>query len=389
MAQTGMLTGRAALDTASIEEPEEYYSMRSVFACFIGLKLLVLLTLTSTAWAQTQSDAQSQLQASKEMGAVSANKEADLKTARLHFSNGVALLQESPPNYQDAWQQFRLALAKSGGSWKVRGNLGYCALKLERDGEALEQYRLYLKEGGNEIDPKERADIERELLLLEGNMSWVTITSSAPEVELAVARSGSSSPPQGYALSGGEAKLGLRAGSFTITAIAGDQSLIWEPLLTPGKQTTHHFDFNASTLPPADANAGGATKGAPSDQAPSPHGRGPSVLQMIGYASLGVGVLSAGAGIVTGVMAKSKEKQAKENCVDGTCPASDLSKRDAAQGLATATNVLFIAGGVLAATGVTLVIVGKPKKTESAHRRLELSPGVEWGGGSLLLSGTY
>lgn len=362
--------------------------MRSVFAHFIGLQWFLLLTFTSTAWAETQSQGDSQLQASKEMGEVTAQK-ADLKTARLHFSNGVALLQESPPNYQDAWQQFRLALKKSGGSWKVRGNLGYCALKLERDGEALEQYRLYLKEGGNEIDPKERADIERELLLLEGNMSWVTLTSSAADVELAVARSGSSSPPQAYALSGGEAKLGLRAGSFTITASAGDQSLIWEPLLTPGKQTTHHFDFNAATSTASDNSAQqGATGAASGAQQPS-RTRGPSTLQVIGYASLGVGVLSAGAGIVTGVMAQSKEKQAKENCVDGTCPAGDLSKKNAAQSLATVTNVLFITGGVLAATGITLVIVGKPKKTEIAQPRWELTPGVEWGGGSLLLSGTY
>ena len=364
--------------------------MRSVLVYLIGLKLIALLTLSSVAWAQASSSGSSdKLQASKDMGEVATSKEADLKTARLHFSNGVALLQETPPNYQDAWQQFRLALTKSGDSWKVRGNLGYCALKLERDGEALQQYRLYLKEGGDEIDPKERADIERELLLLEGNMSWVTITSSSPEVELGVTRSGSSSPPQAYALSGGEAKLGLRAGSFTITATAGDQTLLWEPLLTPGKQTTHHFDFNAAATN-SDAQAQAAAQNGAEPQGQGRPAHGPSTLQVIGYASLGVGVLAAGTGIVTGVMAKSKEKQAKEDCVDGTCPESDLSKKKSAQGLATATNILFITGGVLAATGITLVIVGKPPKSkEVAQRTLELSPGVEWGGGSLFLSGTY
>src|ERR1041384_2551839 len=59
--------------------------------------------------------------------------------AKLYFKNGVELIQQSPPNYQDAYYQFKLAYEKSG-SWKVLGNLGLCALKLERDGEALPAY---------------------------------------------------------------------------------------------------------------------------------------------------------------------------------------------------------------------------------------------------------
>lgn len=361
-----------------------------LFSCLLGASLASCVLWSGPGAAQptnaAPTTASSELGTSKEMGEVKASSEADYKKARLHFTNGVALLQESPPNYQDAWQQFRLALVKSGGSWKVRGNLGYCALKLERDGEALEHYRVYLEEGGDQIDPKERADIERELLLLEGNMSWVTVTSSTPDVELAVSRAGSSTPTQAYTVTSGNAKLGLRAGSFTITATSGDRTLRWEPLLTPGKQAEHHFDFDAEQAG-LEPSAAPATTSAATIAEDTP--RGPSTLQIVGYAGLGAGVLAAGAGIVTGVLAKSNENQAKENCVNDACPESDLSKKNSAQSLATVTNVLFITGGVLAAAGVSLVIVGKPSKKRESTHLLQVSPGVAAGGASLFLSGTY
>lgn len=324
--------------------------------------------------------------ASMEMGEGQAASDADLATARLHFSNGVSLLQETPPNYQDAWQQFRLALEKSGGSWKVRGNLGYCALKLERDGEALQYYRTYLQEGGEGINPKERADIERELLLLEGNMSWVTISSSDPDAEIAVSRRGSSAPAQAYALSRGEAKLGLRAGDFTITAQSAGETLKWEPLLTPGKKASFHFDFGETSVTPT-----AATSNQPAAVEPAASGdestKRTSTLGWIGYGVTGAGVLALGGGVIAGVLAKNKESAAQEHCINKICPEDDLSKKESAQTLATTANILYITGGVLAAAGISLVIVDATKKQESA--RLRLSPGVAANGGALFLSGSY
>src|SRR5690606_33755508 len=107
--------------------------------------------------------------------------DSELATARLHFANGVELLQAEPPNYQDAYQQFILALEKSDRSWKVMGNLALCALKLERDGEALAYYDEYLERGGDEIDPRERASIQKETLLARGNLTTLTVKSSDPK----------------------------------------------------------------------------------------------------------------------------------------------------------------------------------------------------------------
>src|SRR5262245_22688218 len=121
--------------------------------------------------------------------------------AKQYFRNGVELIQGSPPNYQDAYYQFKLAYDKSK-SWKVLGNLGLCAFKLERDGEALDAYNEYLKSGGSEVDPEERKQLERDVLLITGNSAAVSLVSSVADVEVIDARAGSSVPPQTYKFQG-------------------------------------------------------------------------------------------------------------------------------------------------------------------------------------------
>lgn len=306
--------------------------------------------------------------------------EDTLAEARLHFKNGVSLLQAESPNYQDAYYQFQLALEKSGGSWKVRGNLGFCALKLERDGEALEHYGEYLREGGEAIDPEERKDIVSELLLLQGNLATVTITSSDPTAQITAERSGSTVPVQAYELTEGKAKLGLRAGDFTITATSGSEKREWKHVLTPGQEAKFHFDFTPEPRPAT------SSEETPGDGVNAT--QEPSTLRTIGYASAGLGLLALGGGTVTGIVAKSNESKAKEDCNGKICPSSGASKRDSAENLAKTANVLFIAGGVLAATGVTLVIVGAPGPSKDAAR-LELTPGIGLGGGALFARGSF
>src|SRR6186713_1816671 len=134
--------------------------------------------------------------------------EATLGEARMHFENGVSLLQATPPNYQDAHQQFHLAYEKSGKRWSILGNLALCALNLERDGEALAHYEAYLAQGGSEIDPTERASIEREMLLIKGNMATVQLSSAEPGTKVSVRREGSNAPTQVYAVGAEATSLG-------------------------------------------------------------------------------------------------------------------------------------------------------------------------------------
>src|SRR5689334_2188392 len=244
--------------------------------------------------------------------------------AKGYFRNGVELIQSSPPNYQDAYYQFKLAYEKSG-SWKVLGNLGLCALKMERDGEALEHYTNYLKGGGNDIDPEERKALERDSLLISGNSAVVNLTAASPDADVVDSRAGSTVPPQTYKFAGTNLTLRLRAGTHSITVTASDgKSEKWEVVLSPGKTVDHRFEFAAggaaAATPPA--TAPGATP-PPAGAEPAPAGPQPgqpateepkkgSPLRLVGFIAAGVGGAALVGGVVTGLMAKSKDKKATD-----------------------------------------------------------------------------
>ena len=343
--------------------------------------------LLSTAGASAATGGGATMGPKEDMGELDASmSEEALEEARLHFKNGVSLLQGEVPNYQDAYYQFQLALEKSGGSWKVRGNLGFCALKLERDGEALEHYGEYLKEGGDAIDPEERSDITSELLLLSGNLATVSISSSHPDAQITVERSGSSAPVQPYRLTEGKAELGLRAGDFTITAKSGPETREWKQVLTPGQKAEFHFDFETQAPDPALATDAEASP--PVDSERGAPAKAASPLRIVGYATAGAGLLALGGGVMTGLFAKRDESKAKEGCEGKICPSSGDAKRDSAESWAATANILFIAGGVLAATGVTLIVLGGAESSK-ATARLQVTPGLGPQGGALFAKGTF
>ncbi len=315
--------------------------------------------------------------------------------AKLYFKNGVELIQQSPPNYQDAYYQFKLAYEKSG-SWKVLGNLGLCAVKLERDGEALQAYADYLKGGGKQVDAEERRAMERDSLLISGNSSLVNLTSDVGEVSVLDARAGSSVPPQTYTLTGGYLSLRLRAGTHAITASAPDgKQLKWDITITPGQTLEHRFEFNApiAATPAPEPTPVVAPAPAPVTPPPAEEPKKGSGLRTVGFIALGVGGAAIIGGVVTGLMAKSAESTATDQCKDKVCPTAAEGDFDSASSLATVTNVLWIGGAVVAAAGVTLVLVGGPKgdappKAAKAPR-LRLTPVVNPTGAGLVATGAF
>jgi hypothetical protein len=312
--------------------------------------------------------------------------------ARAYFKNGVELLQNDPPNYQDAYYQFKLAYDKSQ-SWKVLGNLGLCSVKLERDGEALAFYDEYLKRGGKQINKEEREAIERDMLLIKGNGATLELTSKVEELKVQDSRAGSAAAPQTHEVTGGKKSIFVRAGSHRLTATASDgRSLVWEVSVEPGATLSHDFDFDApvnAPPPPVGPVVAPPPPPPPQDQPPPQRS---SPLTTIGFITGGVGVAVLGAGVVTGLMANSKEKDAKSHCdANKVCEPSAEAMFDDASSLAKTTNILLIGGGVLTAAGVGLVIVGvssKPKEQQTA-RHLTLVPVLTGTSGGIFASGTF
>ena len=314
--------------------------------------------------------------------------------AKLYFGNGVDLLQSSPPNYQDAYYQFKLAYQESN-SWKVLGNLGLCALKLERDGEAFQYYTEYLQKGGNDIDPGERSALEREMLLITGNSAVVALTASADGSELVVSRGGSSAPPQAYKFDGDSLSLRLRVGTHTLTATATDgRRRTWEVSISPGQEVSHHFDFDSKEEAPA---ARGGERGE------SRVRESGGTLRTVGFVVTGVGAAALMGGAITGILAKNKEGEATDGCYPDTdpqgrpvqrCPEDGKAALASADDLAKTTNYLLIGGGVLAAAGITMIIFGGPVEVNSASvarpvRTLRLEPVLSPRVAGLFASGSF
>lgn len=311
--------------------------------------------------------------------------------AKLYFKNGVELIQSQPPNYQDAYYQFKLAWEKSK-SWKVLSNWGLCALKLERDGEAIWAYTEYLKQAGKDIDPDERKDLERDLLLLNGNAASVTLSSDVPQLEVVDTRAGSVVPPQSYRLEGGKLALRLRAGSHTLSATSQGKSQRWEVVLSPGRTDEHHFEFAArAAAAPAPAPAVAPATSSRSDAGATKSG---GTLRSVGYVVTGVGVLAFGAGAVMGGQAKGEESDSREKCSDlpvfgFSCPESSRQDFENAQQKARTGNVLMIAGGAAALGGVAMILFGGPKASESSRATVQLTPLLGERDAGLFAQGTF
>jgi hypothetical protein len=315
--------------------------------------------------------------------------------ARGYFRNGVELLQNDPPNYQDAYYQFKLAFEKSQ-SWKVLGNLGLCAVKLERDGEALAFYDEYLRRGGKQIDKEEREAIERDMLLIKGNGATLELTSKVSPLKIQDTRSGSTAAAQSHEMTDGKKTLFVRAGAHHLTVTASDgRSLVWDATIEPGSTVNHDFDFDAPVSTAAEAPQGSANSPPPRAAEPPPHyaraGHN-TALTTIGFVTGGAGILGLGGGVVTGLMAQSKEQRAKDRCdPNRVCDPSAQPLFSEASDMAKTSTILYVAGGSLAAIGLGLVIVGYSVSgpSDEARSNVTLVPVLTADGGGLFAAGKF
>jgi hypothetical protein len=174
-------------------------------------------------------------------GARAADDVVITEEARTHFAAGVALLQDpKAPRYEEAYREFKTAYAASP-SYKILGNLGLCAMKIERDSEAIQAYETYLKDAGTDVTSEQRAQVRRDLLTLKAGVLEVTVSSDPPGASIVDSRTPVEGPDvrNSYGSILTPTTLGLRHGHHVITArLQGYLDQQWE------------FDASESTAPP-------------------------------------------------------------------------------------------------------------------------------------------
>lgn len=301
--------------------------------------------------------------------------------ARAQFRAGVNYLKDPDgARYEEAYRAFKAAYADSP-SWKILGNLGLAAMKLERDGEAIDAFDKYLKQGGSSVDEVERAQMQRDLQTLQASV--VTVKLTAPKgthlTDERVPVNGRDVVNE-YQSPDGKFSLGLRPGRHRITAeLTGHKKNVWEVDATAGSSHTHTF-----VLVPANAETG------PKGPGPvTPATRRERPVPTLVWVGLGVsGALLAGSA-VTGVLASGKRSDfdAKN---DGSDPgAADKLKSDGER-LNLITDGLLAGGVVVGAISVVALLtrseVEVPAKDQA---RFHIGPAVARQGGGLWMSGAF
>lgn len=128
------------------------------------------------------------------------------------------------------------------------------------------------------------------------------------------------------------------------------------------------------------ALAGAETKAVVADPAPIATAPRPDLLAPA-LVSLGAGVAGLGVGAVFGGLTLAKTSAIRAHCVGDVCPSDQESAAKGARTMATISTVGFVVGGVLAATGVTLLVLRPRPKAPSV--------GIAIGPGSVLAQGAF
>ncbi|MBX3208777.1 MAG: hypothetical protein KF764_27340 [Labilithrix sp.] len=308
--------------------------MRTIRCALAVLATAVVVSGARFAAAQEEGPAAAPAEATAAAPAIS-------EQAKRHFNAGVALLQDPEgEKVEEAYRQFRTAYDISG-SPKILGNMGFCAMRLERDGEAIDAYSRYLREVPD-IDADERAQIVRDLQTLTVGVARISLEVNVPGATILDERV----PVRGarvtnaYGPVNGKIELGVRPGHHVFTAkIAGREDAPWEIEAYAGAKEQHSFVLKA---PPEAPPPRAITT---TDDRPS--STGPIVVTAAGGAML----VAAG---ITGIVALNKTSDIAERCKNDVCPRSfDLEgERSSARTFVGVTDLLLVLGTVTVLGGL-------------------------------------
>lgn len=279
--------------------------------------------------------------------------------ARLHFAAGVNLVRDpARPRYEEAYAEFNKAYELTS-SPKILGNIGLCAMKLERDSEAIDAYERFLAQVP-EMPAEERLQIENDLATLKTTVARITIESKPPGAMLRDVRSPNTGDEvtNTYGPLKAATLLGLRRGHHTLRARWPDGSeAVWVADLNGGE--SHTFEPPVVTAPPPTAPAPAPVLAeVPREQTgPRPI---PTSVYIAGGATLALGLGS----LVTGIVALDRKSDFDAQN-DGRSPARADDLRSAGTTLNVVTDVLLVSA--LIGAGVTAYLfVTRPTLTAKA-----------------------
>ena len=296
----------------------------------------------------------------------SVRAEADQrKAAGEHYQHGLELANRG--DYKAALDEFDRAYALSP-NFAVLYNIGQADVALGRPQKAMAALGRYLTDGGEQVPPARRADVERQVALLESSFAKLVVATDPPGARVTVDGAEAGTTPLGdpvklvagtHVISA--SKPGAATASRVVTLVEGQQENVsltlpnlpaassapgaTEPAATNGLET--------KSVPPSEPKDSQATNDRKASRFPT------------GYVLIGSGVVLGGvtvaqyfvnhhrveefraneAALETEVLPDRQERQAENN---------ELA--DTIQRGSVVTVVLGAVSGALVATGAVLLV---------------------------------
>ena len=252
--------------------------------------------------------------------------------------------------YAEALVKFQ-ELAASTGSPNARLYVARTLQQLGRTVEAYDEFAVTVREAGARVEAEPKYEQTRdaaaaELARLDPKVAHVVIALTDGNVAPTITLNGNPVP---------EASLGA-----PLTVLPGKQTI---KISRPGlPDETRELEVAAAQTKTLAIGAGlKAETTTPGPTRPAEVGGGLGLVRILGIVVGGVGVVGLVTGTATGVMSNGKFATLEEECGGARCTdpkyADDV---DSGKSLELVANVTLIAGAVLAAASVPMIIFGGP-----------------------------
>jgi hypothetical protein len=240
------------------------------------------------------------------------------------------------------------------GLWSARARAKRNLL-LEAASRYLEVTGLQLPQGDAAVQRQAQIDAQTELEQLRPQIPRLIIRvsgGSPAEVTLSI---------DGQAVASsiiGKPRL-INPGSHRIEAQLAAVRQSQTVDLEPGKEASVELDLAPAPAPPPVA-------GAPVLTAP-PAGKPNSTRRTLGWVGVGAGTAGIALGAVMGALSISKRQSLKDDgCSDTRCPHDKQTQVDRLNTFRVVSTIGFIAGGVLATSGIVLLITAPSNEHQLA-----------------------
>lgn len=306
--------------------------------------------------------------------AASADDAADKSTARELAIDGASALEAK--DYETAADCFARAEALFHAPTLVLG-LARAQAGLGKYVEARESYQAVIREplddDASDAFRDAKAQAEKEVVEVEAKIAWIIIRVKGPKDVPGAKLDGEELPAAALGVrrpvNPGEHRLEVSAAGFARGVETFD--------VTPGEGREVVITLEE----------------APDDVTQGEEGDGLSPLAIAGIGTLGLGGAALVVGGVMGGLALGKHGDLTDACDEASiCPASEQGTLDDFRTFGNASTGLIVAGGVLAAVGVTLLVVGLGDEGDEgpdSARVLRLTPLAAPGFAGLSVQGTF